>query len=32
MVRFVFSDAESNLTCKFKLDTAILDFDRFKVS
>ena len=29
---FCVSYAESNLTCKFELNTAILDFDRFDVS
>ena len=29
---FCVSDADWGLTCKFKLNTAILHFDRFKVS
>ena len=29
---FWVSYAESKLTCKFELNTASLDFDRFKVS
>ena len=29
---FCVSYAESSLTCKFELNTAILDFDRFEVS
>ena len=31
MVRFSVSYAESSLTSKFELNTAILDFDRFEV-
>ena len=29
---FCVSYAEASLTCKFELNTAILDFDRFEVS
>ena len=32
MVRFVLVTLRAALTCKFELNTAILDFDRFKVS
>ena len=32
MVRFVLVTLMNSLTCKFELNTAILDFDRFEVS
>ena len=32
MVRFVLVTLRAILTCKFELNTAILDFDRFEVS